>query len=72
MLLGWIVAAVTGLALVYGLYGVAQGTPLTTPVAAFYSSTHRTIWALVLGWVIFACVLGYGGKCVFLFIYKVE
>ena len=62
MLLGWATAAAAALAVLYGLYPEANGHPLSQSVAAFYASMHRTVWGAAIGWVIFACVTGYGGK----------
>ena len=62
VILGWLVAAACALAVLYGLYDVSNGHPLSTPVSAFYSSTHRTVWAAAIGWVLFACTTGNGGK----------
>lgn len=30
--------------------------------AAFYAGFHRTVFALAVGWIVFATVLGYAGK----------
>ncbi|XP_013412631.1 nose resistant to fluoxetine protein 6 isoform X2 [Lingula anatina] len=60
-LIGWMVATATALALVYGLYDVYQGHPLSNDVGAFYNAVSRTAWGACVGWVIYACCTGYGG-----------
>ncbi|XP_013404902.2 nose resistant to fluoxetine protein 6 [Lingula anatina] len=60
-LIGWMVATATALALVYGLYDVYQGHPLSNDVSAFYNAVSRTAWGACVGWVIYACCTGYGG-----------
>ncbi|XP_071097623.1 nose resistant to fluoxetine protein 6-like [Haliotis cracherodii] len=58
---GWCVATASALAVLYGLYDVNRGHPVTVDVAAFYNAVHRTVWGASLCWVIFACTTGYGG-----------
>jgi hypothetical protein len=33
--------------------------------AAFFAAFHRVAWAVGMGWIIFACVNGYGGFCLY-------
>ncbi|XP_041368252.1 nose resistant to fluoxetine protein 6-like [Gigantopelta aegis] len=58
---GWCVAAVAALAVLYGPYESANGTPMTPDVNAFYNAVHRTVWGAAVSWVIFACATGHGG-----------
>ncbi|XP_071493571.1 nose resistant to fluoxetine protein 6-like [Diadema antillarum] len=58
---GWLAAAATGLAVVYGLQGEFNGKPLTTVENALYMAFAHLGWACAMAWVIFACVSGYGG-----------
>ncbi|XP_067662096.1 nose resistant to fluoxetine protein 6-like [Haliotis asinina] len=61
VLLGWCVATASALAVLYGLYDVNNGHPVSVEVAAFYNAVHRSVWGACLCWVIFACATGYGG-----------
>ena len=61
MCLGWVLAAAMNLVVLYGLYGVTHGHNLSPAVNAFYAAVHRNVWAVGLGWVIFACSTGHGG-----------
>ena len=61
-MLGWAVAIASSLAVLYGLCDLPSGKVLTPEVTAFYNTVHRTVWAAGVGWVIFACVTGYGGQ----------
>ena len=58
----WAAATATALAVLYGLYDVNNGHPISPTAAAIYNTLHRNGWALAVCWVIFACVQGYGGK----------
>jgi len=60
--IGWTLATITNVALVYGLYPqVKHGELLDNNVSAFYSSISRPLWCVGLAWVTIACVGGYGG-----------
>ncbi len=67
VLIGWLVAAVTGMIVVYGLYGYYNPSEgfmkeMNPDTAAFYEATHRFGWSLALAWVVFACATGHGGS----------
>lgn len=61
VVLGWCLAAVCNLSVLYGLYNVARGNFLSRSLNAFYASVHRTAWGVGVAWVILACVTGNGG-----------
>lgn len=55
---GWFISTTTALVLVFGLavfYISATG-------AILYAAFARAVWGAVIGWIIFACHTGYGGK----------
>ncbi|KAK2175029.1 hypothetical protein NP493_758g01001 [Ridgeia piscesae] len=58
---GWTVATVGNVSVVYGLYNMMNGHPVSVGVSAFYNAVSRTVWAIGVAWVIFACVTGHGG-----------
>ena len=60
MIGGWAIAIFTGLAVVYG----AAWTDASTPqyVVVLYNTFTRPAFALAVGWVAFACIMGYGGN----------
>ncbi|XP_033118071.1 nose resistant to fluoxetine protein 6-like [Anneissia japonica] len=60
-LLGWVTATVTGLAVVYGLYGNFHGNHLSKAGTVVYITLCRFAWAIAVAWVVFACTTGYGG-----------
>ena len=69
--LAWTAAAAIGLSIIYGLIPYLDETevPEINPaVSIIYGSLHRTAWAVVVAWIIYACDAGYGGiQIVFFF-----
>ncbi|XP_046562223.1 LOW QUALITY PROTEIN: O-acyltransferase like protein-like [Haliotis rubra] len=61
VLVGWALAAASALAVLYGPYESANGTPMPSDVSAFYNSAHRTVWGAAVCWVVVACATGNGG-----------
>ena len=59
---GWVCATAAAVGVLYGLYGIPNGYQFTPAGDAIYRGLHRTVWAMALGWVIFACVTGNGGE----------
>ncbi len=61
---GWVSAFAIGLAVAYGL--VPYLDPSAVPeidkvIQVAYGSFSRLAWSVAVGWVIFACIKGYGG-----------
>ena len=62
----WSLAAVSAISVLYILdptaitYGEKESPSLAASVS--YNGFHRVAWTFSLGWVIFACFHGYGGK----------
>ena len=68
MVLGWTLSAAVGLAIVYGLYPYVDPSKVpevSSLLKMTYGPLHRTAWACVIAWIIFACSRGYGGKLIF-------
>ncbi|XP_076360189.1 nose resistant to fluoxetine protein 6-like isoform X2 [Tachypleus tridentatus] len=61
VVLGWIVTTISCLAVVFGAYDWHNGIKPNIFVKILYSSVHRSVFALGLAWIIFACTNGYGG-----------
>ena len=64
VVLGWILSAAVGLAIVYGLapYVDPSKVPeISSLLKMTYGPLHRTAWAFVITWIIVACSRGYGG-----------
>ncbi|EFX71086.1 hypothetical protein DAPPUDRAFT_60562 [Daphnia pulex] len=62
--LAWTLSTAAGLEIVYGLtpYVDESKVPeISSAVSMTYGPLHRTAWAFVIGWIIFACSRGYGG-----------
>jgi hypothetical protein len=59
----WIMAAIVMTAVVFGSAEVHSGAKQMSRIGMVaWLVLHRNAWALAVGWVIFACVEGYGGK----------
>ena len=63
--IGWILAIITGLAIIYGLdvedtmfFGINAPSRAENVI---YGSFHRLAWAMCLAWLILACHYGLGG-----------
>ena len=59
----WAVAIAVNLALLYGLYPYNKETTFIEPVWLndLHAVTHRTVWALIVAWITYACLTGWGG-----------
>ncbi|XP_066939051.1 nose resistant to fluoxetine protein 6-like [Macrobrachium rosenbergii] len=64
VVLGWLIATATGLAVIFGMYDynqIGKYPGYNWADSIFYASLHRLAWGLALVWVVFACHYGYGG-----------
>ena len=57
----WLVAAVLGMAVVYGFYPTFHGHPFSQVENVMYYTFSRTVWGICLALVVYACHYGYGG-----------
>ena len=60
-------AFATGYLVVYGLNVPAiffEGKTLSPAETHIYGGFHRLAWGMAVGWVIFACCRGYGGRLI--------
>ena len=66
-LLGWSVAAVLGMLLVYGPHKsvLPEAEEWNKEENVLYGTFHRFLWGLVLAWVTYACHYGAGGLSLF-------
>lgn len=62
--IGWCLASILGLTVVYGIYGATKqgGKPFNKVENILYGTFSRLTWGLALAWVIYACNRGYGSK----------
>ena len=64
MVVGWALATAVALAIVYGLVPYLNETEvpeMNSFARVSYGSFNRLAWSIAVGWLIFACVHGYGG-----------
>ena len=60
-MIGWLVAAVLAMTVLYGLYPSVKGH-MSKAANVVYGSVSRFVWALALAWLVFACKYNYGGE----------
>ncbi|XP_054712749.1 O-acyltransferase like protein-like [Uloborus diversus] len=60
-LLGWVVAFVSALTVLYGVYEWNQGNVPGIIVSTMYACTSKFVWSLALAWVTVTCMTGNGG-----------
>lgn len=63
----WATAFVLGYLVIYGLNlpevnNFQAPQPLSKAAVYMYGGLHRLTWGIAVGWVVFACCRGYGGK----------
>ncbi|OQR76468.1 nose resistant to fluoxetine protein 6-like [Tropilaelaps mercedesae] len=61
--LGWSVAAFSMLGVLFVTKNWGAGELPPQWISALYSSTHRSLWAGGVAWIVFACTTGRGGTC---------
>ena len=62
---GWTLASITGLLVVFGVQSYnhfLQPTQYEVMTSVVYGGGHRLAWGTALAWVVFACHNGYGGN----------
>lgn len=62
---GWLCAIGAGIGAVYGLEAgkyLEEKVAKSQLEANFWAGCHRFAWGAALGWVVFACARGYGGR----------
>lgn len=65
VMVGWILSFIIQMVILYGLspYLDDETVPVINPFfRVIYGVFHRTLWSVVISWIIFVCVKGYGGK----------
>lgn len=59
--LGWILATVSGLVALFGVFEFCKTGHMEPSVKFLYGSLVRTMWAAFIAWIIFVCATGHGG-----------
>ena len=60
---GWLLATAGFFSAIYGMLPFQQPDYAYNALeSSIFNCLHRPIWALAIGWVIYACVSGYGGE----------
>ncbi|XP_062501801.1 nose resistant to fluoxetine protein 6-like isoform X2 [Corticium candelabrum] len=59
--LGWIIAACVGGAVVYGLYDYNLGHHYSQATSTLYLTFSSCMWGVCMAWIVYACVTGNGG-----------
>lgn len=59
--MGWFISFLVSFAVLFAMLPANNGNVPEVHMAALYSATSRTIWALSLAWITFACITGNGG-----------
>jgi len=60
--IAWAVSTATALTILLGVRSYYEPDDEGNPVgSAFYAGLSRFVWSIVICWIIFACVKGYGG-----------
>lgn len=62
VILGWIISLVCVTSVIYGTVEENRGHINSLTTDAVFNSLCKTVWGLGLGWIVFACNTGYGGK----------
>ena len=57
----WFLSLVTGLSILLYTLSWNRGVHWHSLSAVLYGSLHRTLWAVFVGWVVYACATGNGG-----------
>lgn len=58
----WFLTTVSNLAIIYGNYGhFISPTEPSALSGAMYNALAGTVWSIGLGWLTYACIIGYGG-----------
>ena len=60
--LGWIIAACVGGAVVYGLYDYNLGHHYSQATSTLYLTFSSCMWGVCMAWIVYACVTGNGGN----------
>ncbi|XP_035206130.1 nose resistant to fluoxetine protein 6-like isoform X2 [Stegodyphus dumicola] len=58
---GWLMSIILCLTTVLGNHRFTTGAEKSRSLAIFYAAMHRSVFILGVGWVVYACIKGYGG-----------